>query len=181
VDKESEAPSQPHLELHVDNLSASWGETSYVELSIVLVHLRYLAMLHQTHHWISRGDNFYSDHKLFEGLYSTIVEEIDEVAEKAVGYGSDANVNLQLQISQLLRLSNDCGSPQTVPQASDLAKASLCAEWNFLKVMSSVFARLREQGTMTDGIENMLQSVCDTHEKHIYLLKRRCSTAPLGL
>jgi len=114
-------------------------------------------------------------------LYDTIVSEIDAVGERAVGLGSEANVNLPLQLSQVMRLCAAGNSPQTVPQSSDLARASLIAECNFIKVLKAALASMRDCHTMTDGAENLLQQISDTHEKHIYLLKRRASCAPLGL
>lgn len=171
---------RPHTDLQVDNTVEAWGGISYAELSILLVYLRYLAALHQTHHWVCRGDAFYGDHKLFEELYACVIQEIDAVAEKAVGLGSEHNVNLSLQIIQLGQLGKACASPQTVPQTSDLAKASLVAEFNFLKVLTATMQVMRANKTMTDGVENMLQGIADRHEAHIYKLKRRCSQTALG-
>lgn len=170
----------PHTGLVVDNMASAWGGIAYAELSVVLVHLRYLAALHQTHHWVCRGDAFYGDHKLFEELYACVIQEIDAVAEKAVGLGSEHNVNLMLQIMQLLQVSKSCASPQTVPQTSDLAKASLVAEFNFLKLLTAALESLRANKACTDGLENMLQGIADRHEAHIYKLKRRCSQTALG-
>ena len=179
-DVEGASAAVPHTALVVDNLVASWGGIAFAELSVLVVHLRYLALVHQTHHWISRGDSFYGDHKLFEELYNAIVDEIDMVAEKAVGLGGEQNVNLALQVSQLMGLCKAYGSPQTVPQSCDLAKASLVAECNLLKVIQASSDCMEANGTMTPGIENMLQALYDAHEKHVYLLKRRCSQSPMG-
>lgn len=177
VDAETDVP---HTSLVVDNLMAAWGGVSYAELSVVLVHLRYLAVVHQTHHWIAQGDPFYSDHQLFERLYNDVVKEIDDVAEKSIGLGSEHNVNLMLQVSQLNQLCKAYGSPQTVPQSSDLARTSLVAECNFLKILEAACESMRSQGTDTPGIENLLQGIADLHENHVYLLKRRCSQVPMG-
>lgn len=170
----------PHTGLVVDNMAAAWGGITCAELSVVLVHLRYLAMVHQTHHWIARGDAFYGDHLMFRRMYDKVIAEIDEVAEKAVGCGSEHNVNLSLQVSQLQQLSKAFSSPQTVPQTSDLARASLTAECNFMKVVKAACESMQNNGTCTPGIENMLQGIMDAHEEHIYLLKRRCTQMVLG-
>jgi len=170
----------PRTDLFLDNLVSVWGGVPYAELSVVLVYLRYLAMVHQTHHWTSKGDPFWGDHKLFERLYETVVDEIDTVAEKAVGLGTEANVNLQLQVTQVLKLCKTYGTAQTVPTSSDLAKASLVAERRFLTLLDATSERMREQGIATPGVENMLQQLFDTHEKHTYLLKLRCSAPQTG-
>lgn len=173
--------AQPHADLHVDNSTAAWGGIPYAELSVLLVNLRYLAALHQTNHWVARGDCFYGDHKLFEEIYNSVLEDIDAVAEKAVGLGSEHNVNLMLQIMQLGQVSKSCASPQVVPKTSDLAKASLVAEFNFLKVLTAALVCMRANKTCTEGVENLLQGIADRHEAHIYKLKRRCSQTALGL
>lgn len=180
VDEWQPEEGQQHIDLVVENLVAAWGGIPYAELSVVLVYLRYLAFVHQTHHWIAQSDSFYGDHKLFEQLYDAVVKEIDTVAEKAVGLGNEQNVNMKLQVAQLLKLCCAYCSPQTVPNSSDLAKASLNAEFNFLKLIKATYERMKENGTETPGVENMLQDLFDAHEKHVYLLKRRCSQSPMG-
>jgi len=180
VEKGVEGEAVPHTGLVVDNLIAAWGGIPCAELSVVLVHLRYLTFVHQTHHWTAKGDPFFGDHKLFEQLYDQVVEDIDTVAEKAVGLGNEQNVNMMLQIKQLGTLCNAYGSPQTVPHSNDLAKTSLIAEWNFLKIVKIAEDSMKQNDTWTPGVSNMLQGLFDIHEKHIYLLKRRCSAATLG-
>lgn len=180
IGREDDTKGHPHTGLVVDNLVAAWGGISYAELSVVVVHLRYLSLVHQTHHWTAKGDPFFGDHKLFEELYDTVSKEIDVVAEKSVGLGGEANVNLPLQISQVMKLCSAYGSPQTVPQSNDLARASLVAEFNFLKILKAACDSMKSNCTETPGVENMLQQLFDTHERHVYLLKRRCSQAVLG-
>ncbi len=46
----------------------------YSELAILLALLRSLNILHQSHHWQSEGNQFYSDHLLFQRLYEKIQE-----------------------------------------------------------------------------------------------------------
>lgn len=172
--------AKPHTGLVVDNLVAAWGGIPYAELSVLLVHARYLAFVHQTHHWCAKGDPFFGDHKLFEQLYDQVIEDIDVIAEKALGLGNEHNVNLQLQINQMMSLCQAYGSPQTVPQSNELAKASLVAESNFLKILKASTSCMQANCTLTPGVENMLQQLFDTHEKHVYLLKRRVAAVTLG-
>jgi DNA-binding ferritin-like protein len=171
----------PSPDLVLGNLLAEWGGVPYAELSVVLVHLRHLAMLHQTHHWTAMGDPFYGDHLLFERMYNKSVEEIDAVAEKAVGMGNERNVNMALQATQLARLTNAYGATGSVPQARELALRSLQAETSFVTVVDAMCNSMKDQGTCTQGIENMLQGIADSHESHFYLLKRRLSNAAMGM
>jgi DNA-binding ferritin-like protein len=172
----------PNPGLAIDNMLAEWGHAPYAELSVILVHLRYLNMTHQTHHWIAKADAFYGDHQLFDRLYNSTVEEIDQVAEKAVGMGGDHNVNLSLQAKQVNQLVSNYGETQSVPLpvGNSLARLSLLAEVNFVAVLAALLERLRDSGQATHGIENLLQGIADNHETNIYLLKRRCTSPSLG-
>lgn len=121
------------------------------------------------------GDPFYGDHLLFSRLYEAVDGEIDPVAEKAVGLGCTSNVNPQIIHAQVLKLLSGSGSASTIPMSSDLARKSLVAEMNFIKVLDSCRESLEECGMLTNGVDNMLQDMADKHEGHIYLLKQRCS------
>lgn len=171
----------PSPELAYDNAVTAWGGVPYAQLSLVLVHLRFLAMLHQTCHWVAKGDPFFGDHKFFERLYEETVAEIDRVAEKAVGLGGERCVNLALQAQQVAELTKACGMSQTIPQASDLARNCLLAETNFVNLVDTTICNMDEQGILTPGAENMLQGIADVHEGHVYLLKQRCGQPALGM
>ena len=166
---------EPNLHIITDNMMAEWGSTPYPQLSVLLVHLKYLYALHQNHHWTSMGDPFYGDHLLFQRLYQATVEEIDGLAEKAIGLGNTTSVNLTLQTSQLLKLVTSEGTASMIPTSSDLAKKSLMAEMNFLKVIDVMMSCLQECGLLTPGLSNMLEGIADVHEGHVYLLKQRVS------
>jgi hypothetical protein len=62
-----------------------------------------------------------------------------------------------------------------IPQSNELAKRSLMAEVNFIKVLNVLVQNMKDAGTYTGGLENLLGGIEDVHEKHIYKLKRRCS------
>lgn len=166
---------EPNIHVFTENMLSEWGGTPYAQLSVVLVHLKYLAALHQNHHWTAMGDPYYGDHLLFERLYGGLAEEIDAIAEKAIGLGCTDNVSLPLIHSQLLKLITGQGTASMIPQSSDLAKKSLMAEMNFLTVMKHICDSLKECGLMTHGLDNLLAGIEDKHEGHVYLLKQRVS------
>lgn len=175
-----EAPAAPHPELACTNSLAEWAGIPYAELSVVLAHLRYLTALHQTHHWVARGDTFYGDHQLFQRLYEGTLQDVDDVAERAVGLGCEQNVCLALQLRQVVAVDRSTAMPQTMPQSSGLAQASLHAERAFLVALHEASSSLCRSDAMTAGIENLLQQVADRHERHVYLLRQRCSKPPMG-
>lgn len=164
----------PNTGVVLDNMVDEWNGSKAASLSVVLVELRFLYMVHQTHHWVAKGDSYYGDHLLFQRLYEGIAGEIDQVAEKAVGLGDETNVNMVLQVSQLQKLSQGYGSSSTVPMANELAKRSLRLEKDFLLVMDQLASQMREQGVLTRGVDNLLAGIEDAHEGHVYLLKQRC-------
>jgi DNA-binding ferritin-like protein len=166
---------EPNLHIITENMMAEWGNISYSQLSVILVHLKFLAELHQHHHWTCMGDPFYGDHLLFQRLYDGVSGEIDSVAEKVIGLGCTSNVNMQIVQSQILKLVSNVGSGMTIPQSNDLAKRSMIAEMNFLKVIDYAMSSLDECGMLSNGVDNLLQGIADKHEGHVYLLKQRCS------
>lgn len=156
-----------------DNMVSVWGSVSYPELSVLLVHLRHVSAVHQHGHWTTKGDPFYGDHKLFEKLYESTLEEIDALGEKAVGLGSIENVNLALQTDQMANLASLSGTSLTLPTQSDVVKSSLAAEVLFLRNANRCAMHLKEMGTLTRGLDNFLQGLEDQHESNVYLLKQR--------
>lgn len=164
---------EPNLDIITNNMVAEWGSVKYPELSVLLVHLKFLASVHQNHHWTTKGEPYYGDHLLFERLYGGVTGEIDSVAEKAIGLGSTANVDLVLQTSQLFKLVQGYGMTSTVPQPTELAKRSYLAEMNFLKVTACLVECMKERGSLTRGLDNLIAGIEDSHENSIYLLKQR--------
>lgn len=164
---------EPNTNIVVDNMVAQWGNVPYPQLSVLLVHLKFLAAVHQNHHWITKGDPFYGDHLLFQRLYEGAAGEVDSVAEKAIGLGSTANVDLVLQTSQCLKLVQGYGMTSTIPQTTELAKRSYLAEMNFLKVTSHLVEHMKECGILTRGLDNLIAGIEDSHESACYLLKQR--------
>lgn len=165
---------EPNLNIITDNMIAEWGGSPYPQLSVMLVHLRHLYLVHQTHHWISKGEPFYGDHLLFQRLYEGVIEDIDSIAEKSIGLGDSSCVSLPQQVSQLNKLMQNYGPTATMPQPSDLARRSYVAEMNFLKVTSHLVEHIRECGLLTRGLDNLIAGIEDKHESNCYLLKQRC-------
>lgn len=168
--------SDTNMPIVVDNMCSEWGSVMYPQLSVLLVNLDYLSYVHQTHHWTCRGDSFYGDHQLFQRLYDAVQEEIDSVAERAVGSGTIDNVCIQLRTAQLAKLVQGYNMMQTIPQPSDLARRSLMAEMNFLCVTSKLVESMKECGTLSRGIDDLIASIEDKHETHVYLLKQRITS-----
>lgn len=171
---ESMKVSRPTLTLVASMLGSS--NEPYFQLHVVLAFLRYLNVLHQTNHWTASGDPYYGDHQLFQRLYSSTNEEIDSIAEKAVGLGSPQLVNVEDQIKSMLMIQESCRRHFVIPRPDDLVDMSFVAEATFLCAMKMVCDSLKADGLMTHGLDNLLAGIEDTHEGSLYLLKQRSQT-----
>ena len=156
----------------IERFVEQWGEVPYPELAVILVRLRHLYLLHQTHHWMSVGQASYADHLMFQRLYELTLGEIDDVAEKAVGLGCEKCVNLSVQVMQLAKLcTSNVGLAGHTPEA--MIGDSLTAELAFIKDVASLADRLRSRGNLTRGLDNLLAGIEDDHEGSVFLLKQR--------
>lgn len=152
-----------------------------VELPSVLVLLRALSTIHQTNHWVTSGASFYGDHLLFERLYETVTEEVDKVAERALGSGASKDfLNPVLQSAMVARVIGSLCPTSTGETAADLVRASHSAESTFLQAMKKVVDIMKARGTLSRGTDDLLASIEDAHEGHIYLLGQRLQEEPNG-
>jgi len=143
------------------------------ELTVVLTIAHGVALLHQTHHWISRGSAYYSDHQLFENLYSQLLEDVDTLAERSVGLGVDANVDLHKRLAGMQRFIAEMYAPSGVPTPDALVERSLAAEYALGRIIMMAIASMRALGSLTPGVESMLEQLHDGRERAIYHLRRR--------
>jgi DNA-binding ferritin-like protein len=150
-----------------------WGSIPFAELSSILVDLRFLYMKHQTNHWLARGDSSYGDHLLFQRIYEAIAEQIDRVAERAMGLGCEINVDLQRQASLIAKIAKNeaYGSPLA---GNSVCQSSLTVEKNFLASLDEHRSALEQQQKLSYGLDNMLAGLADEHEQFVYLLQQRC-------
>jgi len=136
-------------------------------LATLLAALRALYLLHQAHHWQSRGPSFYGDHTLFQRLYEAVLPEMDSVAERAVGRGNAGIVEAAdvTRATQVLldRWQARGGSPDA------LIRSSFAAEGEALALIDSLMASV----SFSTGTQNLLQGIADKHEENSYLLQQR--------
>lgn len=127
--------------------------------------LRCVGLVHQNHHWLSKGKNFYGNHLLFERIYKTAVEDADLAAEKFVGlFGSDAlSLNLQAQlVGQILKdFSHD-----------EFVVSSMNIEKKFLEFSESFYKAAKDEDKLSLGLDDMVMSIASNREGAVYLLKQ---------
>jgi len=159
------------------SLMADNADAPMSELSCVLAFLRTLSVVHHTHHWQTRGPQFYADHQMFDQLYKNAQDAIDGIAEKTVGAGERLLVRPLMQVDQLERLMKVVYAFAAMdPTADEYVQLSLNAELAFLAFTDLVVESMRARGTLSRGIDNLLAGIQDRHEGHVYLLRQRLAS-----
>lgn len=141
------------------------------DMSTILSFLEALEEMYEHMHWHSSGNNYYGDHLLYERLYDETEEEVDSVAEKAIGiFGPDTigpNKNTAMTANIVSSLISDTDTADKFPILA------IKAEEKFISIVSDALTSMEKNNELTDGIDNLLQGVVDLHESHLYLLKQR--------
>jgi DNA-binding ferritin-like protein len=140
----------------------------YSELAILLALLRSLNILHQSHHWQSEGNQFYSDHLLFQRLYEKIQDEIDIVGEKTVGLGKPYLTNYFKQL-KMIKLFLKTLTDSNVSYTLNSYRAELFA----VEFIEEIIQRLKLKEFLSSGLEQTLGTIQETHEQFCYLLKQQ--------
>lgn len=155
----------------VDEQTKNHGNAQYAELAALLGATRGLSFVHQQNHWCSKGQNYYGDHLLFMRLYEATDKEIDPLAEKAVGLGTESFVMMTNLMPHTRAFMGFVGDELNNPD--DGYSSSLKAELLFAAIAEEVFKTLKTQGLLTPGLEQLIGTMMDVHEGHLYLLKQR--------
>ena len=152
------------------------GDLGY--MSVLLTCLRAAAMVHQTHHWQTRGQSFFGDHLLFERLYNGTVPGVDSLGERVVGRGNPGLVEPVRQAKHLAWCIAKCYDGSKTDEGPEgMVRISLHVEAHVLGAIKIVLRELGQAGLLSDGTENLLQDLADKHEEFVYLLKQRADAA----
>jgi DNA-binding ferritin-like protein len=127
--------------------------------------LRAIALIHQSSHWLSRGSNFYGDHLMHERNYKSVLEDGDAAAEKLVALFSDEVLEPQIQAMLISKLYKEFSSHNPVEN-------SLNAEKAFLEKSKMVYDKIKNEGKMTQGLDDLILGIANNREGAVYLLSR---------
>ncbi len=139
----------------------------------VLAHLRAQAMFYQTAHWQTHGPVFYGNHLLFERLYKSVLDQIDAIAEKMVGYYGPSSVDLFPQaccVALAIRTQNN------VP---DVWNKLLNMESEFQDFLDKTYKLFEANGSLPMGLDDWLMATASAHEENIYLLQQASGLLPI--
>lgn len=177
-------PYLPGMHVRMDQKAASKQANSGLEgLPAALIMLRALSAIHQAHHWLTYGEAYYADHLLFERLYNETEEEIDQVAEKALGLGTNRSfLHPGFQTAHVSKwVQTFCGNGWTEGEGENpttYVQTSLKAETWFLGQMKKIAETMKAMGSLSRGADNLLAGIEDKHEGHVYLLTQRSQVDP---
>ena len=156
---------------------AEYGDAPMAELSVLLSAVRAEAMIHQAHHWQSRGQTFYGDHLLFERVYNDVTGFVDSLAERAVGSGGDILVQPLMQASHQIAFTKLFYSDAPIrPEPEEMPVLSLRALLKSAYLLTLVYGSLESKNALSNGTDNLLQDIADRQEQLVYLLKQRTRT-----
>lgn len=119
-----------------------------------------------TAHWQVVGDTSYGNHLMFERIYTSIKDEIDQLAEKMVAMCGNDSVDCCVIMPMVQKLL------QSWKGIDCLHLRSLKAEADLQECLKYVVDEMREQGTITLGLDDFLLAVASQHETHQYLVKQ---------
>ena len=131
----------------------------------LLGHLNYLNIWYHTLHWDSSSQSYYSDHLLFQRLYEQILEEFDQVAEKALGISEDSTINRFVMGKYHIDKENEVQDMYKEGKTS--CDVSVILEEQFLNILEE------HPKDVSPGTQNLIDDLHDKHEENLYLLKQR--------
>lgn len=129
--------------------------------------LKAIYLIHQQNHWTTKGQSFYGDHLLFQRLYESAQEDLDEAAEKMIGLFGDECLDYSLQADLLNKLLL-----RFKPVSASPVKLSLAIEQAFLNFTETAYNCFEEEGKLSMGLDDMLMSIASNRETSVYLLNQ---------
>jgi len=149
-------------------LSGSPEELSVIQeaLASLLALLQAQALSYQTSHWQTKGKAYYGNHLLFGRLYEGLGDQIDELAEKMVGYMGTGVVDMSDGCRRMSEWVNrwstiDCHFHRGLQSEEDCQAA-----------IRRAFDGIEATGKMTLGLEDWLAATASAHETATYLLQQ---------
>ena len=141
-------------------------------LGEVLACLRAQSLSYQTSHWQVKGIGYYGNHLLFMRLYESVQDQIDQIAEKMVGYLGSEAVWLPSQISRMAEYTSSWGYIECHLQRG------LQSERDLQNLLRVAYDDIKDLGSMTLGLDDWIMATANAHEENEYLLQQALSQGP---
>lgn len=158
-----------HDKLSLEDCCSVFGDSEYAPLAAFLAVTEALQMLEHSHHWQTKGENFYGDHLLYQRLYEAVLAEIDLIGEKLIGVSKEAGLTNYFKRVRAMEMFLKAVTHSEKPYAV----VTHDAELTYVRLGEELMDKLQQSGLLTRGLEQMLGNILDKHEEHIYLLDQR--------
>lgn len=158
-----------HDKITLKECCSVFGDSEWASLAGFLAVTEGLQMLHHSHHWQTKGDNFYGDHLLYQRLYEAVLGEIDLIGEKLIGVSKDVSLTNYFKRVKAMEMFLEAVTHSDKPYIV----VSLEAEKTYMRMGEELMDELEQAGLLTRGLEQMLGNILDKHEEHVYLLLQR--------
>ncbi len=137
--------------------------------ALYLATLKAVALIHQHSHWTTRGANFYGSHKLFDEIYNSALENVDNAAEKFIALFGDSVLDYDLQTNLLNKVLSKYSKLEGSPM-----EMSLAVEKDFLKFSREAYNCFEKEGKLEQslGLDDMIMEIASKREQAVYHLQQ---------
>lgn len=154
------------------NASPAQQEVVRRYLCNLLALLRAQYFSYQTSHWQVVGTSYYGNHLLFMRLYESVEDQIDQLAEKLVGYLGVPSVDPGPQAAKMARyIDRWC-------VLSSHHKRGLQSEKDCQAAIKAAYDGIKAAQAMTLGLDDWLMATANAHEENEYLLQQALTSPP---
>ena len=141
-------------------------------LSAVLGCLRAQYLSYQTSHWQVVGQSFYGNHLLFMRLTESVQEQVDQLAEKMVGFLGREAVDLTRQMENIWDYTS------VWSQIGCHHKRGLQSESDLQAALKRAYDGIKQVNAMTLGLDDWIMATANAHEENEYLLQQALTPVP---
>lgn len=135
--------------------------------ALYLATLKAMTLIHQQSHWLSKGNDFYGNHLLFQRIYESAQENLDGAAEKFIGLFDLDCENFALQNDLLSKILK-----RYEPLCNNPVEASLKLEKDFINLSDAAYKCFETEDKMSQGLDDFMMATASAREEAIYLLQQ---------
>tara|TARA_Y100001937_G_C7123860_1_gene333940 strand:+ start:1956 stop:2528 length:573 start_codon:yes stop_codon:yes gene_type:complete len=161
-------------EVEIGSLEAFIPPTGEEIFSAYTGFLRAFHLWFHSAHNVAKGTGFAGDHgSLYGPIYLEVQEVIDRVIEKGMGVFNNELMACPHKItSDAMIVLSEWESP--INQGPErIAELALHYAKDLVALDEKVAMLMKEDGSLTFGLENLLAELADVHEGYVYLLNQR--------
>lgn len=128
--------------------------------------LKTLESFYQNKHWTAKGENFYSNHKLFGDLYNDVASVIDNAVELAlVNRMSEALISAEVLFGEVIKYTKQYLGDVEEQFRLNVEKA-IVVEKLLLNLIENLLSSSKA------GLNNFLTGIAEQSNRRVYLLSQ---------